>query len=80
MKLQIQKWGNSAAVRLPGALLAQMQANVGDALELEMSAQHAILKLAKPRYKLADLMAEMPDGLPMLQDWDAMPAVGKEQD
>ncbi len=78
MKLNIQKWGNSAAVRLPGAMLAQMGAKVGDAFDIEITAQRAVLKVAKPRYKLADLLAEMPDGLPMVEGWDAMPAVGKE--
>ena len=31
-----------------------------------------------PRYKLADLLAEMPDGLPRAEDWDEMLAVGRE--
>jgi antitoxin ChpS len=32
----------------------------------------------KPRYKLADLMAEMPQGLPSVEGWDEMPSVGLE--
>ena len=31
------------------------------------------------RYKLADLMAEMPQGLPLVEGWENMPAVGLEQ-
>jgi antitoxin ChpS len=33
---------------------------------------------ARPRYKLADLMAEMPRGLPSVEGWDEMPSVGLE--
>ena len=32
----------------------------------------------KPKFKLEDLIAEMPEGLPVLQEWDTMPPVGKE--
>ena len=74
MKLNIQKWGNSAAIRLPAAMLAQIGASVGDAVEVDPAA----FRVAKPKYKLADLMAEMPDGLPMVAGWDEMTPVGKE--
>ena len=33
---------------------------------------------ARPRYKLADLMTEMEDGLPRVDGWDEMPSVGRE--
>ena len=32
----------------------------------------------KPRYKLADLLAEMPGQLPRVEGWDDMKPVGKE--
>lgn len=32
----------------------------------------------RPRYSLADLMAEMPQGLPRVEGWDEMPSVGSE--
>lgn len=32
----------------------------------------------KHRYKLEDLLAEMPDELPRIKGWDAMKPVGKE--
>ncbi len=32
----------------------------------------------RPRYKLVDLMAEMPQGLPRVEGWDEMPSVGLE--
>ena len=78
MKLNIQKWGNSAAVRLPAAMLAQMGMHVGDSFEVEVSADGAMLRVAKPKYKLADLMAEMPEGLPRVEGWDELHDIGKE--
>jgi hypothetical protein len=32
----------------------------------------------KPKYKLTDLLAEMPNGLPSAPGWEVMPAVGLE--
>lgn len=32
----------------------------------------------RSHYKLADLMAEMFEGLPRAEDWEEMPAVGLE--
>jgi antitoxin ChpS len=75
MKLNIQKWGNSAAIRLPAAMLAQIGAGIGDSVEIDPAA----IRVAKPKYKLADLLAEMPDGLPMVEGWDTLQAVGKEE-
>lgn len=78
MKLNIQKWGNSAAVRLPASMLAQLGIHVGDSFEVEIANGAATLRVAKPKYRLADLMAGMPDGLPRVEGWDDMPAVGRE--
>jgi antitoxin ChpS len=74
MKLSIQKWGNSAAIRLPAAVLAQIGAGIGDSVEVDPTA----FRVAKPKYNLAELMAEMSDGLPMVEGWDTLEAVGKE--
>ncbi|MBK6867381.1 MAG: AbrB/MazE/SpoVT family DNA-binding domain-containing protein [Burkholderiales bacterium] len=79
MRLNIQKWGNSAAVRLPSVMLAQMGARIGDAFEVDVANGQATIRLARPKYKLADLLAEMPDGLPRVEGWDALPDVGQEQ-
>lgn len=77
-KLTIHKWGNSAAVRLPDSMLVQLGVKIGDAFDVEVSPKAATLKVAKPRYKLADLLAEMPDGFPRAKGWDEMKSVGRE--
>jgi antitoxin component of MazEF toxin-antitoxin module len=78
MKLNLQKWGNSAAVRFPNAVLAQMGAKIGDTFDVDVSANQVILRIARPRYKLTDLLAEMPDDLPRVEGWETLPATGKE--
>lgn len=34
--------------------------------------------VAKPRYSLAQLLLDMPEGPPILREWDTMPPVGRE--
>jgi len=50
--------------------------SVGDTVEVNA----ATSRIAKPKYKLADLLAEIPDGLPIPMDegWESMKPVGKE--
>lgn len=80
MKLSIQKWGNSASVRLPVTLLEQIGAGVGSSLEVSVTKEGLLLKPERrPHYKLTDLLAEMPAGeLPSVEGWDDMPSVGQE--
>jgi antitoxin ChpS len=81
MKLNIQKWGNSAAVRLPTSMLAQMGVRVGDSFEVDVAQGEATLRAAKPKYKLADLMAQCDLTAPMPDDvaaWDYAAPVGRE--
>ncbi|WP_432258040.1 AbrB/MazE/SpoVT family DNA-binding domain-containing protein [Cupriavidus sp. TMH.W2] len=33
---------------------------------------------SRPRHKLTDLIAEMPNGLPRVQGWEGTPSVGLE--
>ncbi len=58
MKLSIQKWGSSAAVCLPVALLAQHGVKEGD--ELDAAVVDGVLKLqpARSKYSIEALMAE----------------------
>jgi antitoxin component of MazEF toxin-antitoxin module len=78
MKLTIKKWGHSAAIQLPELMLAQLGTKVGDSIELNIQVGAAALRATKPRYKLADLLAQMPRGAPAIYGWDEMPPVGKE--
>jgi antitoxin ChpS len=81
MKLSIQKWGNSAAVRLPAALLEHLGISAGDQLEVDIRPDGLILKPAKPHYSLAELLAQCDAGAPAAKDmeiWDRSSTAGKE--
>lgn len=79
IKLRIQKWGNSAAVRLPATMLAQLGVKVGDEFNADVAGGAVTLQPARPKHTITALMAEMPDGLPMVEGWDNMSVVGTEQ-
>lgn len=81
MQLQIKKWGNSAAVRLPQALLAQLHLKEDDLCAVEVVDNSLILRPAKPkkRYDLKTLLAEMPDELPRVDGWDELADAGQEK-
>jgi antitoxin MazE len=83
MKLQIAKWGNSAAIRLPKAVLELLDVQPGS--ELEVTIEGRTMKLVAARGgnrfpTLEELVAEMkrvgPDGQPRTVDWG--PDVGSE--
>jgi antitoxin ChpS len=84
MEVKIQQWGNSAAIRLPAALLKQMSVASGDVLKvISASADGLTMKpaKAKPHYRLSDLVAQCDLNAPEPADLDAwhnMQPVGRE--
>lgn len=60
MHTKIQRWGNSAAVRLPASILKAMDLGSGDTLDIAV--ENGALKLTpvkvRPRYQLAELVAQ----------------------
>ncbi len=79
MQVQIKKWGNSAAIRLPQAFLSQLNISDNDSLDIEINDNTLVLRPAKVKYDLKTLLNEMPDGLPRAEEWDEMPSVGLEE-
>lgn len=81
MELSIQKWGNSAAVRLPSALLDQLKVALGDKLSVDVRPEGVMLKPAKHKYALADLVAQCDPNAAMPADlavWRDAKPVGRE--
>ena len=85
MKVKIAKWGNSLGLRLPKQLVAELGLVPGDEVELAREGTRLVAQRAPqrriPRYRLADLVAEMKrlGGLkaaPETVDWG--PSVGSE--
>ncbi|RFP16032.1 MULTISPECIES: AbrB/MazE/SpoVT family DNA-binding domain-containing protein [unclassified Duganella] len=58
MELSIQKWGNSAAVRLPTELLGILKVALGDKLSVNVLPDGVLLKAARPSYSLDELVAQ----------------------
>lgn len=82
MELSIQKWGNSAAVRLPTELLAILKVALGDKLCVDVQADGVLLKAKRPAYSLAELLAqcepEAAEPVDMTR-WGEVKPVGREE-
>ncbi len=81
MELSIQKWGNSAAVRLPTELLAMLKVSLGDKLSVNVRPDGVLLKAARPSYSLADMVAQCDTTAPEPADmaaWNNAKPVGRE--
>ena len=80
MLSKIQKWGNSQGLRLAKNLLADVQLNIGD--EVDISVKDGIMiitpaKRIRGRHKLKDLVARIPENYQTSEvDWGE--PVGKE--
>ncbi|SPJ18389.1 PemI family protein [Burkholderiales bacterium] len=57
MQVEVVKWGNSSAVRLPSAVLKELQVVLGDRLELKTEDGKIVLELARSKYRLEDMLA-----------------------
>ena len=79
MDLSIQKWGNSAAVRLPAGLLDQLNVAPGDKLAVEVRDGGVMLKSKRVGYSLAEWLAQCEAPMPKdLSAWDEAKPVGRE--
>jgi antitoxin ChpS len=64
---------------VPKAFVEQNGLKEGSRVELRLAGTKMSVETpARPRYRLADLMAEMPAGLPRAEGWEEMPEVGLE--
>ena len=69
-KVQLVKWGNSHAVRIPKRVLAQAALREGDELEICVEDGRIALEPAARKVTLRDLVAGItPKNLHREQDW-----------
>jgi antitoxin MazE len=59
MKTQMVKWGNSLAVRIPKAVVAEAKLKEGDALEIEVADGRVELRRATRIPTLAQLVSQI---------------------
>ena len=75
----LRRAGGSLVMTVPKAFVEQNGLSDGSQVELHLSGKKMTVEApVRPRYRLADLMAEMPQGLPRAEGWDEMPSVGLE--
>ncbi len=75
MDICINKWGNSAAVRLPASVLKQAGLALGDRVQVIANPDHTLtIKPVSRRKNMAALLAAMTqDNMPDVSDFEAHP-------
>jgi antitoxin MazE len=59
MQVEVVKWGNSSAVRLPAAALKEVHVVLGDRLELKTEGGKIVLAPTQREYRLEDMLSEI---------------------
>ena len=81
MELSVQKWGNSAAVRLPTELLGILKISLGEKLVVDVRPDGVLLKAKRQIFSLDDLVAQCDMHAPEPTDmaaWASAKPVGRE--
>lgn len=69
----LRKAGGSLVMTVPKAFIDQNGLSEGSQVELQLQGKKMTVEaLTRRRHKLADLMNEMPEGLPKVEGWDEM--------
>jgi antitoxin MazE len=77
MVIQIGKWGNSLAVRIPGPYAKDLDLKEGMDLDVSLVEGGLLLRPRRARYTLEELLAQnTPENLHGETDWG--PPVGRE--
>ena len=77
MRLQVGKWGNSLAIRIPKAMAEAVSLAEGQDVELDVEGNHLLIKPVGKKYSLDELLASVtPDNIHQETDWGS--PVGKE--
>ena len=78
VKMVVRKWGNSAAVRIPSALMAEAGLEIDQPVDLRSEQGRIIIEPVRtPRFSLDELVAGIrPDNLH--EAVDTGPPVGRE--
>ncbi len=78
MRVRVQKWGNSLALRIPRAFATETALGPGAEVDLALEGGRLIVTpLATPKYELANLLAHVtPENLH--GEIETGPSVGKE--
>jgi len=80
MRQTLRREGDSLVITVPDAFIERNRLQAGSQVELSVNGEELTVTVQrKQRYKLEELLAEMPDGkLPAVPGWDEMTPAGKE--
>lgn len=59
MRVQIQKWGNSFALRIPKKLAEDAKLEQGSVVDLNLDRGNLVAKPVRRKYRLAELVAKI---------------------
>ena len=80
MMTKVQKWGNSQGLRVPKALLQEVNLEVGDNVKVSIQGRKIVIEpteTKRRRFDLRDLVRRMPKNTRLTEiDWGA--SAGKE--
>jgi antitoxin ChpS len=77
----LRREGDSLVITLPRIFIQQNHLHDGSRVRLTVSDAKMIVSVPqRPRYVLAELLAEMPATFPMVEGWDKLRAAGGEVD
>jgi antitoxin MazE len=78
MRVNVKKWGNSASVRIPAAVMEAASLRVDDTVDIRAEGDRIVIELVKEaEFDLAELLDRItPENLHREADFG--PAVGKE--
>jgi len=84
MEIVLRKIGNSIGAVFPNKLLKKLNINLGDKLDAKTENGSIVItpKSVKPKYTLAELLAQCDESAPMpetIVEWDNAQSVGNEQ-
>jgi antitoxin MazE len=78
MKTQVQKWGNSLAVRIPRAFAAEIGLEQNSPVDLSVESGKLVLEaIATPEYSLSDMLSLVTDEN-IHREIESGPSVGGE--
>ena len=78
MLQSLRRAGGSLVMTVPKAFIEQNNLHYGSQVNLFLEGDHMTITAKRNRYSIVDLMSEMPNGLPRIDNWDDMPSIGLE--
>lgn len=78
MQTQIQKWGNSLAVRIPKTMAEEAKIIMGSVVEVKVESGNIVIVPSKRKYLLEDLLLNITEDN-LHEEIDTGVSVGKEE-